>query len=68
MPLDFSDITDYIIKPQNISMFRSITPYSIMSSIEEARNSGYYHEDMNRDYLKSRFFETIGIGCKNYYK
>lgn len=68
MPTEFSEITDYIIKPQNISMFRSITPYSIMSSIEEAKNSGYYHEDMNCDYLKSRFFDTIGIGSEDYFK
>ena len=67
MPTDFSEIADYILKPQNISMYRSITPYSIMLSIEEAKNSGCYHEDMNRDYLKFRFFETIGIAAEGYF-
>ena len=65
--LNYDKITDYIIKKQDISLYREISPYELLSSIEEAKINGDYNADMDLDYLMSRFFNTIGIGNNGYF-
>lgn len=68
MPLNFNKITDYIIQSESLSLFRQTSPYKILESIEDAKSIGYYNRNMDFDYLRSRFFDTIGIGKKDYFK
>ncbi len=64
---DIGQSYDYIVESQQISLYRGITPYDISESIEEAKAEGFYDEEMEAEYVKSRFFETIGIGATDYF-
>ena len=61
----------YCFTEISVGIWREFVEADIQSNIEELKNCGVYEaskEWIEQDLEKSKFFWTIGIGNKNYYK
>jgi len=61
----------YTFNEISVGLTREIAPWCIDQDIKEAKANGSYDEkkeSYDLDYFRSRHFDTIGIGVKNYYK
>jgi hypothetical protein len=61
----------YCFTEISIGIWREFVEEDVQSNIEELKNCGVYEaskEWIEQDLEKSKFFWTIGIGKKNYYK
>ena len=60
----------YVFVGISTAIYRDASEQDILVSIEEAKQDGTYEEDkewLDEELEKYSYFQTIGIGCKDYY-
>lgn len=58
----------YAFLGSSVGVWREVTDTEVKKEIKEARDNGEYEQWMEDDLEKSKYFWTIGLGAKDYYK
>lgn len=65
---DTEEPHSYSFLGSSVGVWREVTEAEMKNEIKAARDNGEYEQWMENDLEKSKYFWTLGLGAKDYYK